>query len=173
MLPSWRNRFLIFTVNQLADFYMRATLSLNGLKNKSNKKKTKINQFIIFLRYLRESSIYHFLPLLTSLERYYKDKLRDNSSIGNTICLWAIRKCLCPLLVNLVVSKVWLFFACNAPEFIGAWSIIMMSFAGGQPDWCKTSVVFNKTSKKKAFYLFLMFSLRGLRDFNWTRMGIE
>ena len=93
----------------LADFYMRATLSLNWLKNKNNKKKTKINQFIIFLRCLRERSIYHLLPLLTSLERYYKDKLWDNSSIGNTIYLWAIRKCLCPLLVNLVLSKVWLF----------------------------------------------------------------
>ena len=40
-------------------------------------------------------------------------------------------------------------FGCNAPEFIGAWSMIMMSFAGAQPDWWTTSVVFNTTSKKK------------------------
>ena len=73
------------------------------------KQKWKMNQFINFLRYLRERSIYHFLPLLTSPQRYYKDKLWDNLTIGNAKCLWAIRKCLCPLLVNLGVSKVWLF----------------------------------------------------------------
>ena len=84
-------------------------------RDERQKQKSKINQFIKFLRYLRERSIYHFsllltcLPLLTSPQRYHKDKLWDNSTIGNTRCLWAIRKCLCRLLVNLGVSKVWLF----------------------------------------------------------------
>ena len=45
-------------------------------------------------------------------------------------------------------------FACNAPEFIGAWSMIMMSFAGAEPDWWKTSVTFNTTSKKKLLFCF-------------------
>ena len=62
-------------------------------------------------------------------------------------------------------------FACNAPEFIGAWSMIMMSFAGAQPDWWKTSNVFNTTCKKKTPYLFLMFLLRGLRDFRLNNDG--
>ena len=62
-------------------------------------------------------------------------------------------------------------FACNAPEFIGAWSMIMMSFAGAQPDWWKISNVFNTTSKKEASYLFLMFFLRALRDFRLNNDG--
>ena len=63
-------------------------------------------------------------------------------------------------------------FACNAPEFIGAWSMIMMSFAGAQPNWWKSSVVFiNTTSKKKISFLFLMFFFRGLRDFQWDNDG--
>ena len=37
--------------------------------------------------------------------------------------------------------------ACKAPEFIGAWSVIMMSFAGAQPKWWKITHKFNKTSK--------------------------
>ena len=61
--------------------------------------------------------------------------------------------------------------ACNAPEFIGAWSMIMMSFAGAQPNWWKSSVVFNTTSKKKISFLFLMFFFRGLRDFQWDNDG--
>ena len=44
--------------------------------------------------------------------------------------------------------------ACKAPEFIGAWSMIMMSFAGAQPNWWKTSFVFNTTGKKKLSFCF-------------------
>ena len=43
--------------------------------------------------------------------------------------------------------------ACKAPEFIGAWSMIMMSFAGAEPDWWKITHKFNKTSKVTVTFL--------------------
>ena len=40
--------------------------------------------------------------------------------------------------------------ACKLPEFIGAWSMIFMSFGGAQPDWWKITHQFNETSKLSA-----------------------
>ena len=52
-------------------------------------------------------------------------------------------------------SQLIIVLACKLPMFIGAWSMIMMSFAGTEPDWWLQTKTNYKNGKPELLYLFL------------------
>ena len=69
-------------------------------------------------------------------------------------------------------SQVIIMLACKFPFFVGAWSMIMMSFAGTDPDWwLETKTIF--TNGEIVYYFYPVILVQYLLSIIRSSIGVQ